>query len=287
MKILHERSLSLFLALIWMSFSCSCVINKKNAVQRAFAESQQHVDSGNYQEAINSCDAAYTRYPQTDAREYYIRTVETTKSSANTAYDAKNYGLSAELYSVLSKNFPKFKSFEKTLSFDNAFLSGRIRNCRIAQVEIQAQNAMAAGNFSGAIEMYRPSLKSFPDDSLLREKYFETVTEIYQIAERAQADNNYVTAGKVYSSLSKNFLTLKESIPSPPFTENSLKEGVRVCRSALTGEGLEKYREGKLKEAIAVWEGILQFDPENIEIKNAIENAKVQLKKRKEINDST
>ena len=284
MRISHERSLCLFLVLILMSFFCSCVINKKNAIQRAFAGSQQHLGTGNYQEAINSCDAVYTKYPhETDAREYYIRTVEGMKTSADTAYDAKKYDLSEDIYSVLSQNFPKFKSFVKSLSFDNAYLSRKIRNCRIVQIEIQAQNAIATANFSGAIDMYKTSLKSYPDDALLREQYFEIVFNIYQVAERAQTENNYVTAGIVYSLLANRFQTLKKSIPSLPFTENSLKKGVRDCRSALTGKGLEKYRIGKLKEAIAVWEGILKFDPENIEIRNAIENAKVQLKKNKRL----
>jgi len=278
----YKRSLYLSLVLILMSLSCSCVINKKNAIQRAFTKSQQHMGAGNYREAINSYDAAYTRYPnETHARENYIRTVEDIKTSADTAYDAKKYDLSEDIYSVLSKSFSKFKTFEKSLSFDKAYLDRKIKNCRIAQIEIQAQNALAVGNFSGAIDIYKTSERSYPDDALLQEKFFETVSEIYQVAERAQADQNYVIAGKVYSFLSKNFQILKRSITSLPFAENSLKEGLRDCRSALTGKGLEQYRKGKLKEAISIWEGILQFDPDNIEIKKAIENAKAQLKKIK------
>jgi hypothetical protein len=42
---------------------------------------------------------------------------------------------------------------------------------------------------------------------------------------------------------------------------------------------LEQYRKGNLAEAIAVWQGILLFDPDNIEIKKAIDTATEQLKK--------
>ncbi|MGB3860663.1 MAG: hypothetical protein WA915_01160 [Candidatus Aminicenantaceae bacterium] len=277
-----KRSLCFSLVLILMSLSSSCVINKKNAVQRAFAESQQHMGAGNYQEAINSYDAAYTRYPnEAHARENFIRTVEEMKRYADTAYDAKKYDLSEEIYFVLSKNFSKFKTFEKSISFDKVYLDHKIKNCRIAQIEIQAQNALALGNFSGALDIYKTSERSYPDDALLQEKFLGTVSEIYQVAESARTDQNYIMAGKVYSFLSKNFQILKRPIPSLPFTEDSLKERVRNCRSALTGKGLELYRKGELKEAINVWEGILQFDPDNIEIKKAIENAKAQLKKIK------
>jgi tetratricopeptide (TPR) repeat protein len=277
-----KRSLSFSLVLILMSFSSSCVINKKNAVQRAFAESQQHMGAGNYQEAINSYDVAYTRYPnETHVRENYIRTVEKMKRSADTAYDTKKYDLSEEIYSVLSKSFSNFKTFEKSLSFNKAYLDRKIKNCRIAQIEIQAQNALAVGNYSGALDIYKTTERSYPEDALLQEKLLGTVSEIYQVAEGAQTDQNYIMAGKVYSFLSKNFQILKKSMLSLPFTEDSLQERVRNCRSALTGKGLELYRKGKLKEAINVWEGILQFDPDNIEIKKAIENAKAQLKKIK------
>ncbi len=282
----YKRSLYFSLLLILMSFSSSCITNKKNAVQRALAESQQHMTAGNYQEAINSYDAAYTRYlNETDARENYIRTVEEMKASADNAYDTKNYDMSAEIYSVLSKNFTKFKTFEKSLSFDQEYLDRKIKDCRIAQIEIQAQNALAAGNFSGAIDMYKTSLESYPDDALLREKFLGTVSEIYQVAENAQADGNHVLAGKAYLALSESSPMLKRSLPSLPFTENPLKEGLRNCRAALTGKGLEQYRKGKLKEAITIWEGILQFDPDNIEIKKAIDNAEAQLKKIKKQTD--
>ncbi len=282
-----KKSLYFSLVLILISFfSFSCITNKKNAVQRAFAESQQHMTAGKYQEALNRYDAAYTQYPnETNARENYIRTVEEMKTSADTAYDAKKYDLSEEIYSVLSKSFSKFKTFEKSLSFGKAYLDRKIKDCRITQIEIQVQNALAAGNFSGAIDMYKTSVKSYPDDALLQDKFLETVSDIYQVAESAQTDQNYIMAGKVYSFLSINFQRLNRFLPTLPFTENSLQEGLRNCRAALTGNGLEQYRKGKLKEAITIWEGILQFDPDNIEIKKAIDNAENQLKKIKKQTD--
>lgn len=265
-----------------MSFFSSCITQKRNAVQRAFAESQQHMAAGNYQEAINSYDAAYAHSPnEPDARENYIQTVEEIKTSADKSYGAKKFALSEEVYSVLSKNFAKFKSFEKSLSFNKAYLDHKIKDCRVARNEALAQNALKDGNFSGAIEICRRSVRSYPNDSLVQKKWHDTVTGIYQIAETAQADGNTILAGKAYVALLENAPLIASSLPVLSFSEESLKERLRKCRTSLTGKGLEQYRKGKLKEAIRIWQGILQFDPENTEIKKAIDNAKSHLKKLK------
>lgn len=269
-----------------MSISSSCVTNKKNVILQAFTESRQYMGAGDYKEAINSYDAVYTRYPnEAHARENYIRTVEEIKRIADAEYDSKKYDLAEKIYIVLSNSYSKFKTFEKSLSFEKDYLDQRIKNCRIAQIEIQANNALAVGNFSGAIDIFKTSKRSYPDDTLFQKKFLGTVSEIYRVAERAQTEQNYSVAGKQYSLLSKNYQALKSSIPSLPFTKDSLEEKLRMCTSALTGKGLELYRKGKLKEAINVWQGILPFDPNNIEIKKAIENAKAQLKKIKKLTD--
>lgn len=278
-----KKSLFFCLVLISFCFSSSCIANKKEAIQRAFDQTQTHMSAGNYQEAINSHDSIYARYPgDTHTLENYIRTVEEIKESADKAYETKKYELSEEIYSVLSNSYSRFKPFEKSLSFKKDYLDHQIKNCRIAQIEIQAQNALVVGDFSGAFDIYKTSEKSYPDDKLFQEKFLGTVSEIYRVAEKAQTDKNDIIAGKIYSFFSENFQTLKSSVPSLPFTEESLEEKIKKCRSALTGKGLELYREGKLKEAINVWQGLIQFDPDNIEIKKAIENARSQLKKIKD-----
>jgi hypothetical protein len=45
--------------------------------------------------------------------------------------------------------------------------------------------------------------------------------------------------------------------------------------------GLMKYREEKLDEAIVIWKKALVFDPENTGVKNALETATQQLQKLK------
>ena len=49
-----------------------------------------------------------------------------------------------------------------------------------------------------------------------------------------------------------------------------------ACRESLTQSGLAEYRKGNLAGAIAFWEGLLSFDPNNAEIKKAVGTAKTQ-----------
>jgi cytochrome c-type biogenesis protein CcmH/NrfG len=58
-----------------------------------------------------------------------------------------------------------------------------------------------------------------------------------------------------------------------------LAEGIAACREGLTKTGLEEYRKGNLAKAISVWEDLLSFDPDNTEIKKAVDTARTQLNK--------
>jgi hypothetical protein len=42
-------------------------------------------------------------------------------------------------------------------------------------------------------------------------------------------------------------------------------------------EGLERYREGNLGEAVLIWKKILKFNPDFAEAKRAIETASIQI----------
>jgi hypothetical protein len=53
---------------------------------------------------------------------------------------------------------------------------------------------------------------------------------------------------------------------------------MKNCSKHLDVRGLEEYRRGNLKAAIATWKSILVFDTHNAEIKKAIQTASTQLK---------
>lgn len=281
MKNLFSRFFSL-LCLFILIISSSCQSQKKDVIKELLSEPQQHFSAGEFQKAIDGYHAAYEKNPdEPPVLESYLWTLERIKNSADKAYAAKNYTLSEQIYLLLTKNFSRFNTFEKSLSFDPKFLSLRIKYGRIARSEIQARSALSAGDYAKAIEAYKALLQTYPDDQTLRENLIKTATEIHQNGIKAQQGENYVKAGKAYAVLLNNYRFFSRFSPSLPFSDKSLGEGLKQCRMHLTRKGLELYRKGKLKEAISIWEGILQFDPENVEIKKAIDNATVQLKKIK------
>jgi hypothetical protein len=51
---------------------------------------------------------------------------------------------------------------------------------------------------------------------------------------------------------------------------------IENCRKILFENGLERYRSGNLPQAISIWRSILRFDPENPEVKKAVDTAILQ-----------
>ncbi|OGP78142.1 MAG: hypothetical protein A2V86_03085 [Deltaproteobacteria bacterium RBG_16_49_23] len=48
---------------------------------------------------------------------------------------------------------------------------------------------------------------------------------------------------------------------------------IESCRKILFENGLAQYRSGNLNQAISVWRSILTFDPQNQEVKKAVDTA--------------
>ena len=104
------------------------------------------------------------------------------------------------------------------------------------------------------------------------------MAEIKRRADGAAASRNFVEAGKAYAVLAGRYADASKLGLKLPFSRDAVDEGLKSCRSELTRQGLEHYRKGELAEAIAVWQGLLRFDPSNAEIRKAVETARQQQK---------
>jgi tetratricopeptide (TPR) repeat protein len=277
-----QSTVFLVLPLFFLILFSSCVSPKKDVIQQSLEAPRQQFSQGYLQKAIDGYTAALQKYPDvTIVIKDYIQTLEEIKTSADNAYEAKNYVSAEQRYSILLNNFSRFKTFENSLSFTPKHLSRRIKECFMARSKIQAYNAIKSGDYTKALEIHKLAIQAFPEDPPLKESLIETINEIHGEGEKALEREDYVQTGKRYALLLKEHHWLKNMDAPLPFSKNTLEEGIKHCRTLLTRKGLEHYREGKLKEAISVWKGILEFDPENEEIKKAIENAEEQLKKIK------
>jgi tetratricopeptide (TPR) repeat protein len=57
-----------------------------------------------------------------------------------------------------------------------------------------------------------------------------------------------------------------------------LRKRLGKISDTLMDDGLRKYRAGRLREAIAVWDSLLAFDPDNMKARSARETAETQLR---------
>jgi len=261
----------------------SCVSPKKEvSAQPNLEVPRQHYSQGNLQKAIQSYSKALEKYPyEPIVVENYSQVLEEIKQSADEAFQSEDYLLAEQRYSLLLRNFSRFQTFERMLSFDLEYLGHRIKECLITRSQVQRQVTIDAVDYVNTIEAYKDAIGAYPEENSLRKNLTEAIKELHRRGEKALEKEEYAMAGKLYALLLNEYQWLMDSDMPLPFSRESLGEGLKQCRIQLTRKGLGLYRKEKLKEAISVWRSILEFDPENLEIKKAIGNAEAQLKKIK------
>jgi len=262
----------------------SCAPPKKVSFYPLIYRSQQYLQAGDFQKAIDTCQATHEAYPDAQTvLDNYIKTLQEIKASADRFFETKDFVSAIRIYSLLSRNFPRFQKFEKFLPFTKGFLDAQLRNSRNGISERQARQAFEAGDSDKAIEVYNTRYLENPIDSDWMAGFISILEEIKRTGDGAFSKENFVLAGRAYSSLLKYFKSFEKFRASLSFSQKSLDEGLKVCRTELNKKALEQYRKENLAEAISIWQGLLTFDPDNIETKKAIETATIQLKKIKKL----
>ncbi len=268
-------SIGIFLFLLLSS----CGLMKKEQVNQTARQVDQSLAAGDFQKAIDLCNEAYHQRPK-DAGllSHYVKTIEYIKDYGDRGFKKKDFPVAKSAYDLLLKNYNQFKNFAHLLSFDRTFLETRIRTSRNVLIEKQAQPYLLAGDFQKAIDTYKEHYQRYPQDPLLRGNYIKTLESIKSTADRSFEKNDFRLAGCIYHILLKNFSSSKNLNRSLSFNRESLDKGIEICRNNLFESALVQYRSGDLNKAIALWRSILAFDPENREVKKAVETATVQSK---------
>jgi tetratricopeptide (TPR) repeat protein len=262
----------------------SCAPPKKVSFYPLISQSQQQLQAGDFQKAIDTCQATYEEYPEArTVLENYLKILQQIKAAADRFFETKDFVPAIRIYSLLSRNFPRFRKFEKSLPFTQELLDTRLRNSRNGISERQARQAFEAGDFDKAIAVYNIRNLENPEDADFRAGFISLLEEIKRTGDGALSKENFVLAGRTYSSLLKYFKSFEKFRVSLSFSEKSLDEGLKVCRTELNKKALEQYRKENLAEAISIWQSLLTFDPDNIEAKKAVETATIQLKKIKKL----
>lgn len=270
----------LCLLILWTWLMPSCAVRKAPVFEPSLEEAWSHIAAGEFERAIDAYQAAVKMFPGEKAiLADYVRALEGMGNRADRALAAGDFATAERICTLLLATYPRFKELQLSLSFAQPWLNRKIRESRFGQAELEARQALEAGNFQKALEAYRNfSAADFEAISQV-DRFRKIAEEVQQQADSAVAAGDFVQAGKGYAALLKSYPRLQElGLLSAPLLPQ-LKAGLDNCRTMLTRKGLEEYRKGNLDRAIGHWEGLLEFDPDNAEIRKAVETAADQQKK--------
>jgi tetratricopeptide (TPR) repeat protein len=156
------------------------------------------------------------------------------------------------------------------------------------RIHIDVQNAISSAQHNVAIDDYQKALDilnntyaKYRKNGALRSGYIRIIEEIKNDAEASFKNKRFAVAGTVYNILLRDSFRITDIADAVSFDREFLKNRIKTCARILTQDGLIKYREGELDEAIAIWKRVLAFDRDNIEVKNAISTAQNQLRNLK------
>jgi tetratricopeptide (TPR) repeat protein len=186
--------------------------------------------------------------------------------------------LAGNIYEILAKNWFHFTDLSQSLSFNKNFLGIKIITCRRLLSEKLAWSYLEAGDFQKTIDVYKEIYQKYPQDSTVRSSYIKTLESIKSSGDRAFERTDFALAGCVYQILLKNFSSVNHLSSSFSFNREVLTTKIKSFKKILFENGLEQYRSGNLNQAISTWKSILAFDPENQEIKKAVDIAILQSK---------
>jgi len=222
--------------------------------------------------------AAESRPDDRGAVREFREAAEKIKKTADGWFAERDFAAAEKAYSLLIDSFSRFAVFEQSLSFGPEALAGRILECQSRLSERRARQSLAEGDYLRVLDGFKvlpPEVLHDPAQSAGLRRIME---ETMGLADKALARKDFVAAGKGYAVLAREYPLARQAGLSLSFSPGDAEAGLKSCRAQLTREGLDKYRKGDLADAIAVWQGLLQFDPDNIEIRKAVDTAAEQLK---------
>ena len=142
----------------------------------------------------------------------------------------------------------------------------------------QSNQYLSAGDYQKAIDTLRTAHTKYPEDKPLLRSYQKAVEEMKASADRAFDREKFVSAGRSYRLLLRNYRHFGDFAQQLSFDKKYLNARITYCSEYLFKRGVEEYRSGDIKHAISSWEGLLSFDPGNAEAGTACNSAATQLK---------
>jgi tetratricopeptide (TPR) repeat protein len=248
----------------------------------AAPEADQALASGDYEKAFE----IYRTHYELDRENARLRSavaaaLETVKREADSARIQGRHGVAIRYYRLLVDSLAQLSPFSPALTFSAAEVKNRLKECRVAVQAGEAERALAAGQHEKAFGILAGALKESPGDSGLLTVVERAFKETRSAADRDLSAGEYAAAGKKYALLRDAPTGLKGMMPPAGLDDEGLERALKSCSAGLTNLGLVEYRKGNLAGAVAIWESLLSFEPDNAEVKKAVQTARAQLEKIK------
>jgi tetratricopeptide (TPR) repeat protein len=272
-----------FLLIVGACLVTSCGHRRTPVLEPNLEEARIHVVRGEYERAIDSYQAIIKTVPGEKAvLAEYAKVLEGMADQAERARAAGDYATAERIYALLLNSYPRFREIQLPLTFSPSWLNVKILQGRFGQAEDEARRDFESGNYQKALKAYENFTLADFGMADHADRFNKITLDIKHQADSSAEAGDYVRAGKAYAALLESYPRLEEIGLRPDFLRSQLEEGLDNCRTRLTQKGLEEYRKGNLDRAIAHWQELLEFDPDNIEIKKAVETASdLQKKLRK------
>ena len=278
------RRVLIFLPVLLLFSLSSCGWVKRTQVKSAVDEAHQELRSGDFQKALDTYQLAYKKYPKdSEMLKNYIGAIESMKAQGDEAFGRENFAQAQITYDLLLKNFPRFSDFANLLSFKKNFLVTRLKMSRMLPAEKQARSCLKNGDVQKGIDIYRGLFQQYPWDTTVRNGYVSLLESIKGQADLDFKHKDFAQAGRTYRILLKNYSSLGHLNRFFSYNAGLLDTGIETCRKILFEDALEQYRSGNLSQAISIWKNILTFDPENLEVKKAMDKAILQTRNLEKI----
>ncbi len=147
----------------------------------------------------------------------------------------------------------------------------------IKEVEIDSaikrgKNYYHEGNYREALRTCYNYLDNYQENKEFKNFCFSVFMNIKEEAEQLYRQEAYKKAGLTYKFL------IEYKPKSLKIEIEELQAMKTECIKRLSARALSNYRKGNIKDAISMWNDVLDIDPMNSEAKKSISTASTQLK---------
>lgn len=140
---------------------------------------------------------------------------------------------------------------------------------------------LRAGDYEGAASVINDRVKEGGSELSYMSEYAASINGLAAKGMGHLESMDYFAAGTSFRKAIENYPKNPAVQSKIKYSTSQLDAVLKECSQKLMEEGLIKYRDGALEEAVSVWKKILRFDPGHAEAKKSIETATVQLKRLK------